>query len=303
MNAFNQLRSAVVDSTNSLADVLRKAKLLAYSLGDQRFKEWVNHELNGYPGGTTVPEYRRLSIPSLGTFVGPIGAIVKNQILPTYNLPDSLKDFVEYIVMGNGIREIEEMAQSKKDLRRAWPAEAVILAREHIQMSGGYTLTEAYQPVTRPVLEGILDAVRNRLLDFLLELQQAHPEVSMSEKAAEQIPPDEVSQIFNVTIFGDHSVIASGKTVTQTVQQDITTNDMGALLALVRKLGVPENDVKDLQSAVEQDGMPQKGELGPKVREWFGRLMGKLSSGAWQAALQTAPALISKAFAKYYGWE
>ena len=91
--------------------------------------------------------------------------------------------------------------------------------------------------------------------------------------------------------------------MTQTVYQDIATNDMEGLLAFVRSLGVPEDDAEGLQTALGQDGSPQKGELGPKVRKWFGTLMSKLASGAWKATLSTAPLLISKAIAKYYGWE
>jgi hypothetical protein len=303
MMDFNDLRNSVADSQVSLADVLRKAKILSYRLGEKSFKQWVEYELNGYPDDVNLPDYRKLHILSLGTFVGPFGFQVRNQVLPTFSLPQEIKNLADTVAFHRGIHEIEQMAHSEGELTRHWPAEAVILARKHIQLANGAQLVDAYQVLTKNMLEGVLDAVRNRFLDFLLELQDAHPEIAQSTSASSKIPQEDVSQIFNITIHGDHSVVASGRDVTQHVNQSVVTNDLNAVLRIAQDLKVPDEDIKELRSAIEADETPKQKEFGPKVKEWLGKAMGKLATGAWQTTLQTAPTLISKGLAKYYGWE
>jgi AbiTii len=303
MPDFNDLRDSVADSRVSLADVLRRAKILSYRLGEKSFKQWVEYELNGYPEDVSIPTYRRLQIPSLGTFLGPYGFQVRNQILPTYSLPPEITNIADTVPLYQGLHEIEQMAHSEEELTRHWPAEAVMLACKHIQLANGAQLIEAYQVLTKPLLEGVLDAVRNRFLDFLLELQDAHPEVTQSTSGGSKIPQEGVSQIFNITIHGDHSVVASGRDVTQLINQAVATNDLDAVLRIAHALKVPDKDIKELRSAVKADGTPKQKEFGPKVKGRLGKAMGKLATGARQTTLHTAPTLISKGLAKYYGWE
>lgn len=63
------------------------------------------------------------------------------------------------------------LTQESHHRQRRWPQEFVLLARETIQMSGGLVLVDASQPVPDYTIAGILDNVKNKLLDFILDLE------------------------------------------------------------------------------------------------------------------------------------
>jgi hypothetical protein len=300
---FTELRDSVANSEVNLANVLRQTKIFAYRLGETSFKQWVEYELNGYPADVTLPAYRRRPVQSLGTFVGFGGLQIKNQIIPAYFLPDDLKTTCETVYFRQGIHEIEQIALSKQEMIYSWPAEAVILARPHIQVTNGAQLAEAHQVLPNALFESILGVVRNRLLDFLLELAEAHPEVAQEVTDLKSIPRKDIAETFNITIQGNYNIIASGRDFSQSVNQTVAPHDLDAVLRVARDLQIPDDDVKDLQDAIKADKTPKQKEFGPKVKEWLGKAMSKLASGVWQMTLKTAPTVISKALADYYGWK
>lgn len=292
----------IVDSSVSLSDVLRRAKVLASQLRDEGFKTWVDNELKGYPQEYDLPDYRLIQTAVLGTFSGPFGSMVKNTMIPTYNLPEGIQKIAKEVHLGHSVRELEEMAK-QEELRHTWPAEMVMAIRDDIKMSGGYVLVEVHQPISSGTVQGVLDAVRNRLLDFILELQGFKPDLLAEGSSLDDLPPDKVSQIFNVTIYGDHSILAGGRSVTQQVFQSVQQNQKDDLINYLRELGIEDADLKELLEAVEHDGQPEKDRFGPRVSDWLGKMVSKAASGVWKTALATAPTLISKALASYYGWD
>ena len=304
MKLVREIRDGVVDQSVSLSAILRKAKILAASLRNDEFRKWVDSELNGYEGDVELPSYRKLNSPVLANFSGTFGRSVSGYQLPVALLPQEFKKMAEAVLLGNPIKEIESLsAEGKEGLRHPWPTEAVMLLRDDFQLSGGYMMVEIYQPVGKAQLDGILDAVRNRLLDFLLGLQEIDPKVLDSEEAIGRIPEDTVSQIFNVTIHGSHNVMASGSGIEQHVTQHVQSYDKGTLLKTLSEIGVQKDDIASLQKAIDADGQLKEKKLGKKVMKWLGNITAKAIEGGWKAATDAAPTLISKAIAKYYGWE
>lgn len=59
MNLLNEIRFDLTNKSASLANTLRKAKILASEIGLPEFRQWVEFELNGYPDQKSVPEYRQ----------------------------------------------------------------------------------------------------------------------------------------------------------------------------------------------------------------------------------------------------
>jgi AbiTii len=57
---IEQLQAEALDSRVAVADLLRKAKVVAEKLGVREFAEWVDRELNGYSQDDEFPTYRRL---------------------------------------------------------------------------------------------------------------------------------------------------------------------------------------------------------------------------------------------------
>ena len=304
MRLVREIRDGVVDSRVELSTVLRKAKILAVALKNEEFKNWVSNELSGYYEETAVPSYREVASLALGDFAGPFGQRITAFILPISLMPDFLQKGARTIRLPNPIKELESMAHSSEgELRRPWPPEAAILLRDKIQLSGDFELVEAYQPIRKAHLESILDAVRNRLLDFLLGLQEMDPTILDSEDALRELPKEAVNQVFHVSIFGNHNVLASGSGFHQAVTQAVRPHDMDSLLSTLRQAGIDESDLNELNDALSKDGPQEKGQFGDRVKAWMGKVFVKAADGTWKTALATAPEVITKALSAYYGWE
>ena len=136
MSLLDDIRSDLVNESASLSNTLRKAKILASALGLPEFRDWIDFELGGYPDRDSVPSYRRFRPTNLGTFAGPFQSGVKNIVLPTFDLPDTVKEFAENLIFRHGVGALEAQASSSHQWK--WPQEMVMLAQNSIQMTGDY---------------------------------------------------------------------------------------------------------------------------------------------------------------------
>jgi len=127
MTLIADIRDDLVTGSVSLSDTLRKAKILAHQLELGELRQWADSELSGYEDPEQTPEYRRFRANNLGTFFGPYGSQVKNQLLPTSNLPEPLRSFAENLVVQQSVKALEAML-SQESARLPWPAEFVGLA-------------------------------------------------------------------------------------------------------------------------------------------------------------------------------
>jgi hypothetical protein len=280
-----------------IATLLRRARVLAFRLRHEPLKQWIKSELDGYSGDAELPDYRFLHLPSRGDVRTPF-EMVSNIGLPMFNLPDDLRKMATEVRVTNSIREIERMSKEEEG-KHFWPPEVVMLAHKYLPLRG--TLIEAWNPLPTYLLEGILDAVRNRLQEFALELDTVQPGVLADFDLAAGIAAARVEQVFNMTIHGGSNTIAAGNVVTQQVGSQVITGDMASLEKELQKLGVPLPEIEELREAIETDDQPEAKEFGPKVQNWLGKAITKMAQGSWKTVTDAAPKLIVKALIHYLG--
>lgn len=58
MGVIQDLIDKTIDNSEPVANLLRRAKILAYKLKSDDLASWVEKELNGYKNKDEVPEYR-----------------------------------------------------------------------------------------------------------------------------------------------------------------------------------------------------------------------------------------------------
>lgn len=304
MTLVRQIRDEIVSAEIPASVVLRRAKILAASLHNAALQEWLTLELNGYPNGSSLPEYRRLVTAVLGNFSGPFGSSITGYLIPTTMLPDVLRRGADQLPIAQPLREIEALCNSRcNTLRHTWPTESVMFSRDQVRLTGGYELVELYQPISLPSLEGIIDSVRTRFLDFLLGLQELNEQVLDSENVLTRLSKDDVAQVFNVTVHGDHNFIAANSDVGRVSMDNVTTNDLAGLAEFVKNIGLTSEDAKALEVAIVKDGAPSQKTIGAHVQQWMGTVLAKAVGGSWEIALATAPEILKKAIFRYYGWE
>ena len=296
MNLLDEIRSDLVNESASLSNTLRKAKILANAIGLPEFREWVEFELNGYQSLENVPEYRQATPVNLGTFAGP-GGMTKNLVLPTVTLPDIVREFAENLTFFDGVGELEALASAESPHRK-WPQEMIILSRNSIGVTGGMALIDAEQPIPPHTVVGILDQVKNRLLDFVLGLQNYN---ITPENMKNQTETQETARnVFNFSIYGNQNTIASGENVSQT-NKTITKGDVDSLLNFLRELKLDDGDLREVEEAISVEPNATDGQLGPRVREWLGGMMEKIASGVLTVGGNAGTIILTQAIKDYYG--
>ena len=295
MGLLDEIRSDLVNESADISNTLRKAKILASAIGLPEFREWVDCELSGYTDLDNVPIYRRFRPINLGTFSGPLQSLVKNMVLPTYGLPDEVKEFAENLIFVDGVGALE--AQRSGTHQRVWPQEMVMLARENIQLSGNMVLIDAHQPIPAYAISGVLDQIKNRLLDFVLGLQESN--VTSEDLDNRSVERDVARNLFNINIYGDRNVVASGEQVNQRIKT-VQKGDIDSLMRMLHKFNIDDKDLSELKSAVSADPGSPGGSYGPKVRAWLGGMISKAASSTWNVSLQTASKMLTDALNDYY---
>ena len=297
MSLLDEIRSDLVNESASLSNTLRKAKILASALGLPEFRDWIDFELGGYPDRDSVPSYRRFRPTNLGTFSGPFQSGVKNVVLPTFDLPDTVKEFAENLFFFDGVGALEAQASSSHQWK--WPQEMVMLAQNSIQMTGGMVLVDAHQPIPSHVISGVLDQVKNRLLDFVLGLQESN--VTAEDLDNRTVKPEVARNLFHINIYGDRNIVASGERVNQKVKI-VQEGDIDSLLESLREFNVEDDDLSKLKDAVLAEPSATSGSYGPKVQSWLGGMISKAVTKTWNVGLENASKLLTDALNGYYGF-
>lgn len=303
MTLKDDIQSDLVDEKVGLSTVLRKASILAHRLQSEDYKAWVNSELNGYEGETeNLPQYRHVGTHTYGHFSGPFQSGIQNAPIPTAHLPEEIRDYANNFWFFQSVKELESMVESgERHFRMPWPPDLTVLIADKVYKN--MVCMQAWKTISVDQVEGILETVRNRLLNFMLELEDIDPSFSEPDASARSIQPDAVSQVFNNFIMGSHNVVGSGYAVTQTTTQGITSGDFESLAALLGQSGIAEPDTENLHAALEEDGARSKNDgIGPAVKKWIAGMVSKIASGAWDIAIETGPMLLTSALSSYYGW-
>ena len=297
MSLLDEIRSDLVNESAELSNTLRKAKILASAIGLPEFREWVDFELSGYTDRSKVPSYRQFHPTNLGTYSGPGQSRLQNVVLPTFNLPDVVKDFAENMIFYDGVGALGALDSNPGQIK--WPQEFVLLAREAVQMSGGMILVDAHQPVPAYFISGILDQVKTKLLDFLLGLQEKN--ITSEDIANRAVEPETARNIFYITIHGNRNVVASGEHVSQRVKS-VEKGDIQSLLRHLRGFKVDDDALSDLETAISAEPEAPDGKYGPKVMAWVGEMISKAVTGTWKVAVESAPKVLTDALNGYYGY-
>jgi hypothetical protein len=297
------LREIQADATNNdvpLETLLRKCRILASRLKNDEFKDWIQSELDGYRNGKELPDYRKMHGHCFGHFSGPFGSGLKNAPIPERNIPDDVRDMLTHIQMRNGIGAIEHLLQSEGgNLHYPWPADTSAMFGSQIYQN--MQMMQAWTDVPKNFIAGILSTVRNRVLNFALEIEAQNPEAGEAPAGSTPIPQSHVSQIFNTYVYGNAGNVASGNGNQQIVNFTINQGDLKALEKCLTEQGVEKDDVEDLKTAIKSEPDLAGESFGPKVSSWIGKMISKTVDGTWKIGTTVAANLLTTVIKSYYG--
>ncbi|MGD0349375.1 MAG: hypothetical protein ABSB84_03550 [Verrucomicrobiota bacterium] len=301
MSLLREIQDAAIDGSTDLETLLRKCRVLAARLKNEQFKQWVQSELDGYSSTADVPDYRKFHCQCFGHFSGPFGSGLKNAPIPESCIPAEIREGLTNIVMGEGVGPLKNLLDGGKDdtLTSNWPADACALFGRQIYRN--MNLMQAWMVMSKSSVVGILSTVRNRILNFAIEIEATNPDAGEAAPGSIPVPKEKVSQIFNTYIYGTVGNVASGHDIQQAATVNVQQGDFQSLASYLKEQGVDDAEVLALKEALKSEPKPSPTGFGKKVSTWMGKMLQKSAEGTWKVGTTVAANLLTSAIKSYYG--
>jgi hypothetical protein len=300
LTLLEEIERDASDSRVPIGNLLRKCQILAARLDNAPLRDWVNHELNGYPADAAIPDYR-VGLPTLlcGDFQN-LAWRVSHQVLPIDGLPADIQERVGSQDLREGVAELEHIQRTAEGgaIRlylspNLWAGLAGIVGVQ------GYAPTNMWRELSASQIEGLLDQVRNRALNLALEIERLDPRAGGSAGGSGAVSADRVTQVFNAVIMGENVQYAPASA--NAYQTIVKQGDLDSLNARLRELGIDEADLDELAHAIDADGGATGIGPGPNVNGWLGRVTMRLARTAGGIGASASAGLIAAAVAKFLG--
>jgi hypothetical protein len=302
-----EIQKEAIEGSSALSTVLRKCVLFASRLGNKPLKTWAQWELNGYPESSEVPEYRVVKgLQFYGDFVDPAGSVViKNAPVSVLGLPEPFRDQFSNYRVWIGVEEIAEETRSQTERwsRVAWPAEAYGVFKNE-DYSDDLRLVHAWTFLPVSHFVGLLDSIRNRVLEFTIEIGtlDLKLENSVLSEESKKATSEQITQTFHQTIYGPVSNVGTAGSISQTMI--VNRGDLTGLKDRLRETGLPELDLQELEKAVKADEAepkPPEHHFGKNVAKWMGDTLKKTATGMIKVGTDVIATVATKALKDYYG--
>ena len=298
MKLVNEIIAEALNDAQPISSILRKCLVLAFDLKNDKLKNWVEQELNGYNDSADIPSYRTANLFSKGNFSGPFNAWIPSRPLPLATLDKKHRDLLAPTHFTQPIAAYET---TKKDNEGSfvinWPPDLIVRYQE--KFIAGYALTQAWQEIPEGLFRSIIDTVRSRVLRFALEIRQ---ELGVVDDEPQKIPEAKIDAAVTNFIFGGNNVINSQ--VDQLSQQRNTTivaGDFGALAKALKAIGVADSDIAELKEATAQDANNESPGLGKKTTSWLTNLVAKMGGAGWKIGTAAGVEIVKEMVMKYLG--
>jgi hypothetical protein len=304
MGLLTEIQTDALSDTVPVATMLRKVMVLAANIDSALLEDWVRHELHGYDEGIEVPAYRKFTINFKASGSNARWQFTR-QPVPQALVNDIVKDDTFHIFecrQAIGTISPDEIRASKGTLSINFDNFLLVMQGKIYDPS--VVLSAFWGEIAASQVMGIIDAVRSRVLDFVLKLKKTYPDVGEIDGLTTKTPEVNrvVTQIYNTTIHGSNAGPV-GNNSGANISVTVNTGNIQELRSVLAKEGIGEADLTELEAAVISE--PVIGEdktFGPKVTTWLGKMVSKASSGAWAVSLGAAGALLEKALLGYYGY-
>lgn len=305
MSLLHDIQAASISQSTDVPTLLRMCKLLAARIGNAKFAEWVDRELNGYPNAHSLPDYRVVHVDSYGSFIGPYSRADRLQIILSL-LPEELREKYSYAHMAHSISAYTPLIEGDKSgcATEAWPVGLAV--KYASKMTPDMQCVSAWKEIPIGAVVRLLDSVKTRVLGFAIDLEREAPDVGDTPIGREpQVSQEKITQIFNTNISGSVGNISNASSAfSQEAHVSIQPGDWQALNTYLGRFGLHANDLDGLKATLEE-ALSNRSKASEMLQNsktsWIGRLAAKAASGAAGVSLKVATAGIAQAIAAYLG--
>ncbi len=254
----HELQNDAMSKDTRLSDMLRKALVVATKLKVEEFKVWVESEMKGYGEGENIPSYRTVSgsLKAWNPYNGWIPVIVEDSRLAEHTSKRNI---------GQPVSQLESLyygKDEKKVLQVPLPHDELIEYFSHSEVFRLGMIPTLI--VDKAQLAGILDAVRNEILNWSLELERQGILGDGMSFTTEEV--DKAKSVINIGSFrgilGDVS------------SSNVQIGDYSTIHDALKDKGVSQKERNELENILDEiktaDPVQKKG-LIKKGFEWLER--------------------------------
>jgi hypothetical protein len=295
MTLLREIQLAATDGSVDISTVLRKAKILAARLHNLEFEEWVNRELNGYTGVDVkdLPSYRLIPIVAQAHLRDAFNDWPAAPVMSSF-LPQTLRWWAETNYCRHPIATVAVMvAQSEKgsSFQAPWPQEMAV--KYGAKGYNSFECLGAWQVISAGALAGLVDTVRNRILDFVLKIENENPDAGEAPLHTEPVPSKKLQPIVHNTFYGSVGNIAqNSEHFNQTANIGLNQQELEKFVSeFTKHIDELELDTRQKQRAAAQIGtikVELNGAPDATVIKQAGHTLRNITEGAIGSLLATA---------------
>lgn len=304
MKLISDIINELVDADKSITAPLLKTKVLASRLKNVELLTWANCELGGY-GNFPIPGYRKTVANLIGNYLNGY-AQFNHQVLPTPGFSNDIAEQMRILEFSDSISTLESMANEKKtsEIGHIFPAEIIAVWQRNIRRVGNpnFQLLSANKTVSITVVFQIISAVRSKLLDFMLKLDDEFGNLTEIDDLKNN--NQKITTIMSQTIItntGDGNILNAGDS--SKIEANITINkgDKNALAEKLKESGIENADIDELLAILDIEKSMHNGKFGAKTNSWIKKMIGKALEGSWQVGVGAGGTLLAEAIQAFLG--
>lgn len=255
----------------TLSQALTRAKIIAYKINNNDFKEWLIGEISGGFKGRELPKYRiipcdvfaEVSIPFQGIKTIPMDLSSVENLAGDYSFNEMR------ITQSIGTLELGQNQSGNNQYGYDYfPMD--LTNQLKILTDDGDNITAIKRRIQLSQIDYILEQTKQRLLDTLLDLNEEFPNLE-NDYTDSNTNNQKVQNIITQNIFGDNasSNIAVGENINQSIKSNQKIEE---LIKELQKMGVSSNETDELKEIIQHK---DKNGVGKKILNWIGKITTK----------------------------
>ena len=151
-----------------------------------------------------------MHVNSKGHFSGPFQSGLRNADIPLSCIPEKFRENLAHSYVVQPVVAMEALVESSDGGSAQEPWNPDLVAHYGQKIYEGMNCMQAWKVIPITAVIAVLDAVRNRILSFVLEIESEAPDAGEAPINSNPVPQERVHQIFNTYITGDVQNIATG---------------------------------------------------------------------------------------------
>jgi hypothetical protein len=298
MPLLDEIVEAATDDKVPIGTLLRKCLVLEHQLKNEKFRVWLDNELDGYDRNQVedLPSYRTFPCVNKGVFVG-AGRQLNDQPIPLHVMEQKDRKLVQTAYLNQPAASYDVRPDRSRVATLPWPPE--LTTRYQTKFFEHLVLNRAWQEIPDSVLVALTEQVRTRVLRFALELRDALPATSSDPK---QVSSEVVERsVINNIYGGNVRIAAHAENISQMANTEIAAGDLSALKEAMERLGVSKDGIKQLERDIEADKKDGKPAIGDSIKAWVADIGKYLGTEGAKAGVDVIKKLATKWILQHSG--